>query len=91
MLHSVAVFAVRGMSSVAKSLVVFVLGGPGAGKGTQCARIVKVCTCPKFVFNWPGQPPPICSYAWCHILVPKWCKMFDVLYTRMRHSGTLNL
>ena len=30
------------MSSVAKSLVVFVLGGPGAGKGTQCARIVKV-------------------------------------------------
>ena len=32
----------RWMSSVAKSLVVFVLGGPGAGKGTQCARIVKV-------------------------------------------------
>ena len=22
--------------------VVFVLGGPGAGKGTQCARIVEV-------------------------------------------------
>ena len=44
MLHSlVVVSAVRGMSSVAKSLVVFVLGGPGAGKGTQCARIVKVC------------------------------------------------
>ena len=56
MLHSVAVFAVRGMSSVAKSLVVFVLGGPGAGKGTQCARIVKVCTCPKFVFNWVNLP-----------------------------------
>lgn len=25
-----------------KPLVVFVLGGPGAGKGTQCARIVEV-------------------------------------------------
>uniref|UniRef100_D6RIL5 Cytidine/uridine monophosphate kinase 1 n=1 Tax=Mus musculus TaxID=10090 RepID=D6RIL5_MOUSE len=24
-----------------KPLVVFVLGGPGAGKGTQCARIVE--------------------------------------------------
>jgi len=25
-----------------KPLVVFVLGGPGAGKGTQCAKIVEV-------------------------------------------------
>ena len=25
-----------------KPQVVFVLGGPGAGKGTQCARIVEV-------------------------------------------------
>lgn len=25
-----------------KPVVVFVLGGPGAGKGTQCARIVAV-------------------------------------------------
>lgn len=25
-----------------KPLVVFVLGGPGAGKGTQCENIVKV-------------------------------------------------
>ena len=23
--------------------VVFVLGGPGAGKGTQCSKIVEVC------------------------------------------------
>lgn len=28
------------MSSLPK--VIFVLGGPGAGKGTQCARIVEV-------------------------------------------------
>lgn len=28
--------------SAAKPLVVFVLGGPGAGKGTQCAKIVQV-------------------------------------------------
>ena len=25
-----------------KPLVIFVLGGPGAGKGTQCANIVQV-------------------------------------------------
>lgn len=28
-----------------KPLVVFVLGGPGAGKGTQCAKIVQVSAC----------------------------------------------
>lgn len=27
---------------IMKPQVVFVLGGPGAGKGTQCARIVEV-------------------------------------------------
>lgn len=32
--------------------VVFVLGGPGAGKGTQCARIVEVR---------PGQPAAPCA------------------------------
>ena len=33
-----------GLSTVTmgKPKVVFVLGGPGAGKGTQCTRIVKV-------------------------------------------------
>jgi adenylate kinase family enzyme len=30
------------MSSVIKPDVVFVLGAPGAGKGTQCENIVKV-------------------------------------------------
>ena len=29
-------------SEMAKPIVVFVLGGPGAGKGTQCEKIVKV-------------------------------------------------
>ena len=31
-----------GTSSMSKYNVVFVLGGPGAGKGTQCKNIVKV-------------------------------------------------
>ena len=31
-----------GVMAAAKPLVVFVLGGPGAGKGTQCANIVRV-------------------------------------------------
>ncbi len=30
------------MSAAKKPLVVFVLGGPGAGKGTQCSKIVQV-------------------------------------------------
>lgn len=33
------------MSSTAKPDVVFVLGAPGAGKGTQCENIVKVSFC----------------------------------------------
>lgn len=33
---------VRGVLVAMKPQVVFVLGGPGAGKGTQCARIVQV-------------------------------------------------
>ena len=41
-LKTVAVQLVRRAMSAAKPLVVFVLGGPGAGKGTQCAKIVKV-------------------------------------------------
>ncbi|KAK2569544.1 UMP-CMP kinase [Acropora cervicornis] len=31
----------RAMSSAVKPTVIFVLGGPGAGKGTQCEKIVK--------------------------------------------------
>ena len=32
----------RTMSSSLKPIVIFVLGGPGAGKGTQCSKIVEV-------------------------------------------------
>lgn len=31
----------RAMSSSVKPIVIFVLGGPGAGKGTQCSKIVE--------------------------------------------------
>lgn len=34
--------AVHSLVMAAKYNVVFVLGGPGAGKGTQCAKIVEV-------------------------------------------------
>ena len=30
-----------GLAHITKHVVVFVLGGPGAGKGTQCANIVR--------------------------------------------------
>ena len=33
--------AVSSSSTLSKPRVVFVLGGPGAGKGTQCANIVR--------------------------------------------------
>lgn len=32
------------MSSAKLPNVIFVLGGPGAGKGTQCSKIVQVIT-----------------------------------------------
>lgn len=41
------------MSSVAKPIVIFVLGGPGAGKGTQCEKIVKVNTSRKIISSLP--------------------------------------
>lgn len=43
----------RTMSSVAKPIVIFVLGGPGAGKGTQCEKIVKVNTSRKIISSLP--------------------------------------
>ena len=35
--------------AAARPLIVFVLGGPGAGKGTQCAKIVNVSLSVVFV------------------------------------------
>lgn len=40
-------FAIGGLlrrfsKSMSKPVVIFVLGGPGAGKGTQCEKIVEV-------------------------------------------------
>uniref|UniRef100_A0A3Q2DU92 Nucleoside-diphosphate kinase n=1 Tax=Cyprinodon variegatus TaxID=28743 RepID=A0A3Q2DU92_CYPVA len=32
----------RRLSVIMKPKVIFVLGGPGAGKGTQCSKIVEV-------------------------------------------------
>ena len=63
-LHSLVV-VVRGMSSVAKSLVVFVLGGPGAGKGTQCERIVKVRSMVKYLGRPPLSPPNVAFSSSC--------------------------
>lgn len=37
-----AKFQAEQVKAMAKPKVVFVLGGPGAGKGTQCTKIVKV-------------------------------------------------
>lgn len=36
--------ATRIVHNMANYKVLFVLGGPGAGKGTQCEKIVEVCT-----------------------------------------------
>ena len=41
--------AQRVMSSVVRPIVIFVLGGPGAGKGTQCEKIVKVAVKTSFL------------------------------------------
>ena len=55
MLHLSFVFgrinypAQRVMSSVVRPIVIFVLGGPGAGKGTQCEKIVKVAVKTSFL------------------------------------------
>lgn len=58
-----------------KPLVVFVLGGPGAGKGTQCARIVEVRPGGDGPPSWTGSgrpepprrrsapPTPVADYA----------------------------
>lgn len=32
-----------GSSALASSNIIFVLGGPGSGKGTQCDKILKKC------------------------------------------------
>ncbi|XP_031564334.1 UMP-CMP kinase-like [Actinia tenebrosa] len=37
----ISLYAKRLMSATAKPIVIFVLGGPGAGKGTQCEKIVQ--------------------------------------------------
>lgn len=45
----------RTMSSAVKPTVIFVLGGPGAGKGTQCEKIVKVSPHTKFSSKPSGK------------------------------------
>lgn len=44
-----------------KPLVVFVLGGPGAGKGTQCAKIVQVSAC--CFMRFTSDCTCFCDYA----------------------------
>ena len=61
------------MSAAAKPSVVFVLGGPGAGKGTQCARIVQaseracVCVCVRVT------PTPAHLRSVRFLVVLDWC------------------
>lgn len=44
LLRSVASYLDKSARMMAKPDVIFVLGQPGAGKGTQCSKIVNVST-----------------------------------------------
>ena len=53
LLLTLAFYARRTSKPRAKKIVVFVLGGPGAGKGTQCDKIIEEY--PQFRFYSAGD------------------------------------
>lgn len=54
------------MSGVLKKRILFVLGGPGAGKGTQCSKLVE-----KYGFVHLSVRPSLCLECCVHVVMAR--------------------